>query len=193
VSARAGRVSLVFSLLSLSLVPVSLALWLGPSVLGACGSSPSPTVCDDIADCSQYASATWTQGCKRTSALLQAQIADGGCGGQLGAYYACASANFVCQGTTAAFPGCDSPQAELDLCLEGTAAVTYCAQLAGAKAPCSATPEHDAGASDAGAASTCSFANDCQAECYLANVTDQCNPSVTQVQAAALCILGCPQ
>jgi hypothetical protein len=186
-----------------SVRPFSLVAGVVASGLAGCNSTPQPSVCSDIGVCSEYVGAAWVQTCQSETDLLQQEVTDGGCGAQFNAYYSCASANFACVGTAATFPGCDTQRSALDGCLEQIKAGTYCAQLAAQKSACGALDSGaapDAGTTAAGDAGdggielpSCSFGNDCQAECYVTNVSNECTPAVDQLQAAALCILGCPQ
>jgi len=145
--------------------------------------SDQQNYCENISDCAQGGSNDWIMACEHNLAVAQSQATNVGCTTQFNAYYSCTSANFTCNGNTPAFPGCDAPYGALNQCLAGAQQGTACAALAAATSACPG---------DAGVAS-CSATRDCEAQCYLDNVTNNvCAPDVGELELYTACAATCP-
>jgi hypothetical protein len=158
------------------------------AVLAGCASHQE-NVCQDIGDCSQGGSNDWITACKDEANALQDEANGAGCGSDFNGYFGCADSSYTCHGATALFPGCDIARQTLEACLTAATAGTSCAALDTAQAACGAPPPPpDPGT---GLPPACTLARDCQARCYLVNVTDPCAPRVNELDALAACTASC--
>jgi hypothetical protein len=157
--------------------------------LAGCGSHED-SVCQSAGECSQGGSSDWIKSCQGEARALRDEASQAGCRSKFDDYFACADSNYVCQGATPQFRGCDDKRSALDQCLETATTNTSCALLQVQEADCGATTG-DAG-SDAGLPPACSLARDCQAQCYLAQVSNVCAPRVDELSNVTSCAASCP-
>ena len=179
-----GQTSLVFSLLALS------ALGCGPGLTLTSVPTDAESVCYSVDECAQGGSYSWLQSCESEASTLQQQSSASGCGSLYSAYYSCANSNFNCQGTTPQFPGCDSALGALETCLNAASAESACGMYVAKTASC---PD-GTGTSPPGSpiVTPCSLNLQCQASCYLSNVSNVCNPGLTELNAFTQCADACP-
>jgi hypothetical protein len=163
---------------------VAAVLWL----VGC--SSHEDSVCQNVGDCARSGDSTWIRSCQDEAKSLRHEASDAGCGSKFNDYFACADSNYVCLGALPQFPHCDDELTALDACLESAAAKTSCAKLQAQEADCGA-PAQDAG-DDAGIPPACTMARDCQAQCFLAQVTNVCAPRVDELSNFTTCAASCP-
>jgi hypothetical protein len=156
-----------------------------PLLVAGCASHQD-NVCEDIGDCTQGGASSFIQNCKDEAKALESESSKVGCETPFDGYYACADTNFACMGATATFNGCDPALKALDDCLNAAQATTSCAALAKSQSSCTALP--DAG----GPALACTSGRDCEAHCYLANVSDVCAARVDELDAFQKCASACP-
>ncbi|HTT69795.1 MAG TPA: hypothetical protein VMG32_01125 [Anaeromyxobacteraceae bacterium] len=161
--------------------PLALLALLG------CGSA-SDSACEDVGDCSQGGSASWIQSCQSAAdAIDQASPA---CAQPFDRYFQCADDHYVCHGATASFPGCDAQLGQLASCLNGADAQSPCERLAVRTASC---PGGSGSAPPGSPVPTaCTLALQCQASCYLENVSNVCAPGLSELGAYTQCALSCP-
>jgi hypothetical protein len=155
-------------------------------------SSDQDDFCDNVGFCAQAGSSDWIEACKSEAQLLEGEANSSGCRGQFDEFYSCADSNFVCNGITPSFPGCEATRAALDQCLAKAEAKTSCADLAQKTANCSAP---DAGAGpDSGVLppAACTLNRDCEAHCYLDSVSNPCGPRVDELSNFSSCASSCP-
>ena len=160
----------------------------------ACGST-TDDVCTDIGDCAHGGSSAWINSCDSEASSLQQEADSAGCRQQFDDYYACAKASYECHGATAAFPGCDGALDSLDRCLALSKASTSCSKLQAAEALCAADGGGDAEVDAAPSPvlpPACTATRDCEAACYLAQVSDVCAPRIDELQAFQTCASSCP-
>lgn len=146
------------------------------------------SVCESIDECAQGGSYTWLDGCQAQVHSLDQQAAASGCQSLYEAYFGCANSSFVCVGVTATFPGCDGPRNDLEACLNAAPTQSACAAYASQTAECS-----DAGlATPPPIPAACTLNLQCQAQCYLSNVSNLCAPALTELSAFGQCAQSCP-
>jgi hypothetical protein len=159
------------------------------AVVGSACNAHKDNVCQDIGDCARGGDTDWIKSCQSEAAVLEAEAAGNGCGAAFDSYYSCADSNYACHGATALFPGCDEAREALDTCLAAATASSECVRLANKELACAAPA--DAGA-DGGPPPACTAVRDCEAHCYLENVTDVCAPRVDELQQVTICATTCP-
>ncbi len=162
----------------------------GPGLTLTTVPTAAQSVCYNVDECAQGGSYDWLQSCYASALTLQQQSTASGCGSLYNAYYSCANSNYSCQGITPLFPGCDSQSMSLEACLNAATAESACAKYDVALASCPA----DAGTQPPGSpiVSPCSLNLQCQAQCYLSNVSNVCNPGLTELGAFSACANACP-
>jgi hypothetical protein len=148
--------------------------------------SHQDNVCEDIGDCTQGGASPFIQSCKDEAKALEGESRKAGCEAPFDGYYACADTNFACVGATSTFHGCDRALKALDDCLGAVTASTSCAALASQQGSCTMPP--DAG----GPPVACTLGRDCEAHCYLVNVSDVCAARVDELDAFQKCASSCP-
>jgi hypothetical protein len=148
-------------------------------------------VCESMGNCAQGGSSDWVATCQDEAKALRKEATAAGCGTQFDDYFSCADSNFTCEGVTPGFPGCEAKHAALDQCLSTATANTSCAALQSREEGCHRS---DAGTGDAdgGLSPACTAARDCQAHCYLTEVSDVCAPRVDELSNFATCTASCP-
>jgi len=167
--------------------PVDLVPWVA-LVVGsmACGTA-SDSVCEDVGNCSQGGSNSWITSCQNSAdSVMQAAPS---CSGPFDQYFQCADDHYVCSGATASFPGCDSQLAALEACLNGAMANSPCQTLAEKTGGCPGGSGTQPPGSPIPAA--CTLSEQCQASCYLANVSNPCAPGLSELNAFTQCALAC--
>ncbi len=164
------------------MTPREATLFIVALLAAACATNQED-VCENVGDCAHGGSTDYIQGCKDEAKLLDKEARDNGCAAPFDDYYACANSNFDCRGATPVFPGCDGKRAALDACLARVEAQTACAALAAKRGACSTD--------DAGVVA-CTAARDCEARCFLDNVSDVCSPRVDELSTFSSCADRCP-
>jgi hypothetical protein len=157
--------------------------------LVACGSHED-NVCQNAGNCAQGGSNDWIQRCQDEARRLRSEAVAGGCGVAFDDYYACADSNYTCHGATPEYPGCDGKLASLDACLQNATASTSCATLQALQTAC--VPNAADAGSEAGLPPACTLARDCQAQCYIAQVSNICAPRVDELSNFVTCAASCP-
>ena len=155
-------------------------------LLVASCASHQDNVCQDVGDCTQGGASAFIQSCKDEAKALEGESREAGCAAPFDGYYACADMRFACVGATSTFNGCDHALEVLDNCLGAAQASTSCAALAKSQSSCTALL--DAG----GPAPACTAGRDCEAHCYLANVTNVCAARPDELDAFQKCASSCP-
>jgi len=164
-----------------------LAAMAFPLGLPGCGTA-SDSLCEDVGNCSQGGSNSWIQSCQNAAnAMSQAAPS---CAHLFDQYFQCTANNYVCNGATAAFPGCDSQLSQLEDCLNAAEANSPCGALAAGTSQCPGK----SGTSPPGSPlpTTCTLNEQCQASCYLQNVSNLCAPGLSELNAFTQCTQTCP-
>lgn len=167
-----------------------LALSCGPGLTLTTVPTDAESVCYNVDECSQAGSYNWLQSCTAEALTLQQQSEASGCGSLYDGYYACANSNYNCQGITPLFPGCDQKRSSLEACLNAATAQSACAQYTARLANC--PPGTGTAPPGSPIVSPCSLNLQCQAQCYLSNVSNLCNPGLTELDAFSKCANACP-
>ena len=160
-------------------------------------SSDQDDFCENVGFCAQAGSSDWIDACKSEAQLLEDEASASGCSSQFDDFYSCAASNFVCNGITPSFPGCEGTKTALDQCLAKGEAKTSCAKLEHATESCSppaADAGNDASTPDSGVLppAACTANRDCEAHCYLDAVSNPCAPRVDELSNFADCASSCP-
>jgi hypothetical protein len=159
--------------------------------LAACETRPE-SVCEDVGDCTQGGDSDWIESCQDEAKLLEHEADADGCRTYFDDYYACADSSFQCQGATPSFSGCEPKRSALDTCLTTARTKTACGELDARTSACAGT-DVDGGAPDAGPVPpACTLARDCEARCYLDQVSDVCSPHVDDLARFRKCAASCP-
>jgi hypothetical protein len=166
------------------------ALGCGPGLTLTTVPTDAESVCYSVDECTQSGSYLWLQSCEAEALTLQQQSSASGCGGLYNDYYSCADSNFNCQGITSLFPGCGAQLTALEACLNAASAESACALYVSKTASC----PQGTGTSPPGSpiVTPCSLNLQCQAQCYLSNVSNVCNPGLTELDAFSQCANACP-
>jgi hypothetical protein len=167
-----------------------LALGCGPGLTLTTVPTDAESVCYNVDECAQGGSYTWLQNCNAEALTLQQQSEASGCSSLYDGYYACANSNYTCQGITPLFPGCDEKLSALEACLNAATAQSACAQYTAKLANC--PPGSGTAPPGSPIVSPCSLNLQCQAQCYLSNVSNACNPGLTELDAFSQCATACP-
>jgi hypothetical protein len=167
-----------------------LALSCGPGLTLTTVPTDAESVCYNVDECAQGGSYSWLQSCNAEALTLQQQSEASGCGSLYDGYYACANSNYNCQGITPLFPGCDKQLGSLEACLNAATAQSACAEYTAKLANC--PPGSGTAPPGSPIVSPCSLNLQCQAQCYLSNVSNVCNPGLTELDAFANCANACP-
>jgi len=165
-------------------------LWpLAALLLGSAGcGTASDSVCEDVGNCSQGGSSTWITSCQ--SAADAVEQAAPTCSQAFDEYFQCAEDHYVCNGATASFPGCDSQVGALEACLNAAQANSPCETLASETASCPGGSGSSPPGSPVPAA--CTLNEQCQAGCYLQEVSNPCAPGGSELNAFTQCAETCP-
>ncbi len=167
-----------------------LALGCGPGLTLTTVPTDAESVCYNVDECAQAGSYSWLQSCTAEALTLQQQADASGCGSLYDGYYACANSNYTCQGITPSFPGCDAQLSALEACLNAATAQSACAEYTAKLAMC--PPGSGTAPPGSPIVSPCSLNLQCQAQCYLSNVSNLCNPGLTELGAFSSCANACP-
>jgi hypothetical protein len=153
-------------------------------------SSHEDNVCEDIGDCAQGGTSSWISSCQSQAKALRSETVLIGCRAEFDAYFACADSAYSCHGATAEFPGCADDLTALDTCFTNATSKTSCTQLEGMETACSVLPPN--AVTGAGTPVACTTARDCQAICYVTNVSNVCAPRVDEIEKLTACAATCP-
>ncbi len=176
--------------LSLASLFMVSALSCGPGLTLTTVPTAAQSVCYNVAECAQGGSYSWLQSCYSEALALQQQASASGCSTPYNDYYSCANSSYTCQGITPSFPGCDAKLATLEACLNAATADSACAKYEAELASC--PPASGTQPPDSPIVSPCSLNLQCQAQCYLSNVSNVCNPGLTELDAFSQCANACP-
>jgi hypothetical protein len=169
-------------------VLASLALASALPCLCGC-ETDSHAVCENVGDCEKGGDSVYIASCKHEANLLEANADSTGCGRKYNLYVSCQSNAFTCHGATASFPGCDDERLALDHCLDVANAATACAELTRRTSLCAANRD---GGADAGVPVACTASRDCEARCFLNQVSDVCAPALDELSRFVACADACP-
>lgn len=174
---------------------VRLAALLATLTVG-CTSDPE-SVCEDVGNCAQGGDSEWIQRCTTEAQSLANESEKMGCRSLYDDYYSCASSNFTCQGATPRFPGCDARLAALNRCLASAEAKSACAALSAKTTACGASgPSNADGGLEAGTSPgvppACTANRDCEAQCFLQEVSNVCKPRIDELSSFVTCAESCP-
>lgn len=175
--------------------PGCVAWWLGgsASALLAIGcDSAADTVCESVADCERGGDSEWLTACQDEAKTLAKEASSLGCTSQFDDYYSCANDKFRCDGATAKFPTCEDERAALDDCFAQAQGKTACSELAATTSACSSSSPGAGGAESETPAPACTPTRDCDARCYLDNVSSACAPNAAELSTVSNCSAACP-